>query len=335
MHREHTRLAARVTHVANALERRGVVATYNVHDRVLANRRSRSLFSSSATDLDETQRRVIEALDADGYIVMPFAELVPDEELQAAVFAQGAAFIESTERGLAEEATGEASAALRRRPGKEFVVRLHSFDDVPLDPVHDAWFRVCTSRRLLDIANGYLRMWAKLSYVDLWYTAPQPAGTDRVASQLWHRDFDDKHLLKAFLYLVDVDESAGPFEYVSGSQPGGRHTGTRQWGPLRTGRFSEDDVRKHVPAEEIKTFTAPRGTLILCNTSGLHRGGFATERPRALMTATYCSPASLKALSLRNYTLASEAPADPAVRYAIIYADSNVHSSSGLTAPVH
>ena len=60
-------------------------------------------------------------------------------------------------------------------------------------------------------------------------------------------------------------------------------------------------------ADAIKTFTAPRGTVILCNTSGLHRGGFSTAKPRVLATATYCSPASLRALSRRNYTPAADA----------------------------
>ena len=316
MHRQRTHLAARVTHVATALEHRGIATTYKVHDRALANRQSRRHFAAAPVELDDTQRRLVEALDTDGYAVVQVADLLPDGELRATVLAQGDAFVADTERGLADEAGGGVGATLRRRAGKEFVVRAYSFDDVKLDPARDAWLRACTSRRLLDIANSYLRMWAKLSYVDLWYTAPQPAGTERAASQLWHRDFDDKHLLKAFLYLVDVDESAGPFEYVGGSQPGGRHTETRQWAPMRTGRFSEEEVAKHVPADAIKTFTAPRGTVILCNTSGLHRGGFATERPRALATATYCSPASLKALSERNYTLAGDASGDPAVRYA-------------------
>jgi hypothetical protein len=315
MHRQRTHLAARVTHVAKSLERRGIATTYKVHDRALANRRSRHLFAGSPAEIDETQQRIVQALDTDGYTVIPFAELFPDDELRAAVLAEGDAFVADTERGLADEANGTA-ATLRRRAGKEFVVRAYSFEDVTLDPARDAWLRACISRRLLDIANSYLQMWTKLSYVDLWYTAPQPAGAERAASQLWHRDFDDKHLLKAFLYLVDVDASAGPFEYVGGSQPGGRYTGTQPWAPMRTGRLSEEEVSKHVPDDAIKTFTAPRGTVILCNTSGLHRGGFATERPRALATATYCSPASLKALSDRNYTLAGDASADPAVRFA-------------------
>jgi hypothetical protein len=53
------------------------------------------------------------------------------------------------------------------------------------------------------------------------------------------------------------------------------------------------------------TFTAPKGTIIFCNTSGFHRGGFATGKPRALATFTWDSPASLKALSERNFTFAA------------------------------
>jgi hypothetical protein len=162
---------------------------------------------------------------------------------------------------------------------------------------------------MLDVANAYLRMWSKLSYVDLWYTVPQPEESERVASQLWHFDFDDKHLLKAFLYLEDVDAGTGPFEYVAGSQPGGQYHEVRPWKPMDYGRVPEEEVKAKVPESAVRTFTAQRGTLIFCNTSGLHRGGFAKSNPRVLATATYCSPASLAALSERNYELN---PADAA-----------------------
>lgn len=82
------------------------------------------------------------------------------------------------------------------------------------------------------------------------------------------------------------------------------------------GRVPDEDVARSVPSEEIATFTGPKGTLILCNTSGLHRGGFATAGPRVLATATYCSPASLKALSNRNYSTTLETT-DPVVGYAV------------------
>jgi hypothetical protein len=242
----------------------------------------------------------VRALDIEGYATIPFDELITDEELRAAVSQQGADFVDSTKQGLTQEEGDGASAKLRRRPGKEFLVRAHSFDGVRLGLEH-AWFRACLSAHMLDVANAYLRMWSKLSYVDLWYTVPQPSETERLASQLWHYDFDDKHLLKAFLYLADVGAGTGPFEYVAGSQPGGQHHKVRPWKPMGFGRLPEEEVQQNVPADAIRTFIAPRGTLIFCNTSGLHRGGFATSRPRVLATATYCSPASLAALSQRNY----------------------------------
>ena len=69
------------------------------------------------------------------------------------------------------------------------------------------------------------------------------------------------------------------------------------------GRVPEEEVKREIPDEAVQTFTAPAGTILFCNTSGLHRGGFASGAPRILATATYCSPASLAALSVRNYEI--------------------------------
>jgi len=42
--------------------------------------------------------------------------------------------------------------------------------------------------------------------------------------------------------------------------------------------------------------------MIFCNTSGFHRGGYATgNRPRVMAVYNYSSPASLAALTLRNF----------------------------------
>jgi hypothetical protein len=307
MHRQNTKLSKRVNRIASSVERRGIVATYGLHERLLANRGARRRLASDEPQLDETQRGLVEALDRDGYVTLPFTDLHAQETWER-LEAQGAAFVEETERTIAAGGQGKV------RAGKEFVVRAWSFEGTTLGD-DDAWFAACTSRRILDVANAYLRLWAKLSYVDLWYTAQQPATDERVASQNWHVDFDDKHLLKAFVYLTDVGAEHGPFEYVPGSQAGGRRI-VREWVPMGYGRVPDDELAEKVPDAEIATFTGPKGTLILCNTSGLHRGGFATAGPRVLATATYCSPASLKALSNRNYASALEAT-DPVVRFAV------------------
>jgi len=314
VHRTRSQFASRVNRVASGLERRGVVATYELHDRLLANRGARRRFEQTQPVLDDVQQRVLERLREDGYATLPFSELVPDAAVWQELEGDAQRFVSETEAGLAREQEG-GEAELRRRAGKEFLVRKYSFD-VQLGP-DDPWLRLGVNPRLLDLANAYLEMWSKLEYVDVWYTAP--AGTDeRRASQRWHRDFNDRHLLKAFLYLVDVDEETGPLEYVPRSAPGGELEQLWPWRPLGDNYPPDDEFAERVNGRSV-TFTAPKGTIIFCNTSGFHRGGFAKTKPRVLATLTWDSPASLKALSERNYVLrdGGDATLTDAQRYAL------------------
>jgi hypothetical protein len=306
VHRTRTRFAARINRVASGLERRGVVATYELHDRLLANRDARRRYSHAAPGLDEVQQQVLERLRLEGYATLPFSELVPDPAVWEELEADTQRFVSETEAGLAREAEG-GEAALRRRAGKEFLVRKYSWGvELALD---DPWLRLGVNPRLLDLANAYLQMWSKLEYVDVWYTPPA-GGDERKSSQRWHRDFNDRHLLKAFLYLVDVDEETGPFEYVPRSAPGGELERLWPWRPLGENYPPEDEFVARVNGRSV-TFTAPKGTIIFCNTSGFHRGGFAKAKPRVLATLTWDSPASLKALSERNYVFRDSGAAGP------------------------
>ena len=301
MHRKRTRFAARVHRVATALERRGVVATYEVHDHLLANRAARRHYTHARPVLDGEQQRIVEQLREEGYATRPFAEVIPEREAWQEIDQEAARFVAETEQELAKEREGGESA-LRRREGKEFVVRKYAYD-VELD-LDNPWLRLGLNPRLLDIANTYLGMWAKLEYVDVWYT-PAAGPGERRSSQRWHRDFNDRHLLKAFLYLVDVDEDGGPFEYVPRTAPGNELDHLWPWRPLGD-NYPPDDEFAATVADRAVSFTAPKGTLIFCNTCGFHRGGFATGKPRVLATVTYSSPASLASLTERNFTVRSD-----------------------------
>ncbi len=319
MHRETTTFARRVnrvfTHradrVAKAVERRGIRATYELHDRLLSNRKSRALHEADRPVLDDVQKRVLADVEESGFSVVSFQDLFADAAHWSELEAMRDRFVAETEADLAK-----GGEHVRVRAGKEFVVRLHSYGvEIGLD---DPWFRAVASRRLLDLANTYLEMWSKLEYVDVWYSVPQPAGTQRISSQRWHRDYDDKHLLKVFLYLVDVDENMGPFQYVPGSHPGGPYADAWPWQPLGQNYPTEEELEARIPASSIKAFTAPKGTLIFCNTAGFHRGGFSTTDPRVLATATYASPASLASLTVRSYSLATGADSlDAPTRFAL------------------
>jgi hypothetical protein len=295
--------------LAAVAERRGISATYAVHDRLLRNRDARHRYRDRPTQLGSFQLRLVDDLRRDGYSAVPFGELFPDPALWDDVAAQGRRFIEAAERTVAE---GEEAADRK----KSFLIR-SSRQEAAGDG--HPWLSASLSSPLLAVANAYLGMWSKLQYVDLWYSIPQPATAQRAESQLWHRDHNDRQLLKVFLYLVDVDEATGPFEFVAGSQPGGRHEQAWPWWPGPTRRIPDEDLRNRIPAGDVRTFTGEAGTMLFCNTSGLHRGGYATARPRVLATSTYCSPAGLAALCLRTGDLppdANSAPGDEA-RFAL------------------
>jgi hypothetical protein len=311
VHRTKTKFAARVNHVATALERRGVRATYALHDRVLSNRRSRRRLEQDQPALDEVQQRIVSDLEREGFSLLTFSELFPEGDLWGEIEQQAERFAADT--AVALETDRER---LRTHAGKEFVVRLHSVGvEMGMD---DPWFRACTSRRILDIANSSLGLWSKLEYLDLWYSVPQSEEAKRRSSQRWHRDFNDRKLVKAFLYLVDVDEGNGPFEYIPGTAPGGMLGDAWPWAPLGNNYPPEHEVEERLAAQKARVFTGPKGTLLFCNTAGFHRGGFATERPRVLATVTYSSPASLAALTDRSYAFTgSPDDLDPPVRFAV------------------
>ena len=204
MHRTRTRFAARVNRVATGLERRGVVATYESHDRLLANRASRRRYAHESHGARRVPAaRSLERLRKDGYATLPLSELVPDpERLEGA---------RGGRRALRHRDARPGSLASKRAASRRCAVGpARSFSSGSTRGASSSastirGLRLGTNPRLLDLANAYLGMWSKLEYVDVWYTPP--AGSDeRLSSQRWHRDFNDRHLLKAFLYLVDVDE---------------------------------------------------------------------------------------------------------------------------------
>ncbi len=319
MHRRKTKLARRMNRVlthradrfSKALERSGIRTTYELHDRILSNRSSRRLWAGDHVQPDDVQQRVLGELDEQGYSLLTFGELFPDPQHWQDVEAMRDRFVAETEADLA--AGGDH---VRVRAGKEFVVRMLSYG-VEVGP-DDPWLGACLSHRMLDVANSYLRMWSKLEYLDVWYSVPQPATGERISSQLWHRDYNDKHLLKAFLHLVDVDEDMGPFQYVPESQPGGRYADAWPWSPLGQNYPSEQELEQRIPASDVRTFTGPKASLLFCNTAGFHRGGFSTSAPRVLATVTYSSPASLASLTERSFTYTgSLEELDEPTRYAL------------------
>lgn len=163
-------------------------------------------------------------------------------------------------------------------------------------PVFDAstpWAKVAMETPILDIAKAYIPD-ATLYHYNIWQTlvCEQPP----FSSQLWHRDYEDRIMLKVFLYLTDVDAGAGPLWYLPGTHSLGHRKNLRPSASIvdRVLRTSDKQMAAKVPESEWVELTGPAGTLLLVDTAGYHKGGYATERERWLYTCQFCTSKAKK-----------------------------------------
>lgn len=110
----------------------------------------------------------------------------------------------------------------------------------------------------------------------------------------WHRDSPFTHQFKAILYLTDVTEENGPFEYIKGThhQKSLRETAKFLGVPTSNYRFTPEQIINLEDAGLIpkrSTITGKKGTLLLADVRGLHRGKPLLQGQRMAITRYYFS----------------------------------------------
>jgi hypothetical protein len=95
------------------------------------------------------------------------------------------------------------------------------------------------------------------------------------SGQGWHRD-SLQFQYKSFVYLSDVSPENGPFQILSGShKPAWQIHDTFRFGLDPTNSRLADEIAEKIVASRpflLKTLTAKAGTVVLINTSAIHRG---------------------------------------------------------------
>lgn len=242
----------------------------------ILNRESRICYKKNVSQFSDVQRRVIRDLNLYGIGAAHLEELFPGEDILSRL-QQYAVALRSQGKSVED---------------KPFLLALWSYNNKneAID-LSNPFVRLSLDPQVLGIVNGYLKMCAKFFFYTLNITLPVPAGSSHIKSQQWHRDPEDIKLCKVFLYLSDVDERRGPFTYVRGSNRGGKWYGLFHPPLPMRARPRDQEVRRVVPPSDIKAFTGRAGTIIFCDTRGLHFGGYATSGERLMFTAEF-SPKS-------------------------------------------
>jgi len=99
-------------------------------------------------------------------------------------------------------------------------------------------------------------------------------------------------LYKSFVYLTDVpDESYGPYSYVPGSH---EPSFFKRKATKYVNKYKSDPETDAVffDEDDAEVFTAPKGTLVISDQSGYHRGIPQAEGKRRVVANTQYQPAS-------------------------------------------
>ena len=224
--------------------------------------------------ISDTQKKVLNDLNLNGVSVINFSDLLDESLLNDML-----EWIVNNEKNLTTKHKKKFLLSYFGTENKELLL-----------DVTNPFVRFYLSSQILEITSLYLGYIPQLFEVYVEKTIP--VGLENPTySQNWHRDPEEKRTLKVFVYLSDVTDDAGPFTYVMGSAP----TGMGKYNKLFPQKLphgsypSEMDVSSKIGLADLLTATGIKGSIIFCDTSGLHRGGYAKSQHRIMATGFYPS----------------------------------------------
>ncbi|WP_448266852.1 phytanoyl-CoA dioxygenase [Nostoc sp. DSM 114159] len=147
-------------------------------------------------------------------------------------------------------------------------------------------------KRLLNLIENYIGLPIAFHGVHLRKDFPSK---HQFGTLLWHSDAEDRRIIKIFIYLNDVEEKTGPFEYIPRSL-----TSLFSWNYIqlyyklwKSGYMGIDDeeVKPVIPKSAWKSCPGPAGTVIIVDTkNALHHGTVRTEERSTLFFCYTANP---------------------------------------------
>lgn len=240
------------------------------------------------SDFSRLSARIIEDLRVNGIAFSHINDLFPHNNF-------GYSFRDWVKRN---------ESKLAQNSKKKFLYSYFGTDsgETPVDR-NNPFFKFYLSDEILYLCSEYLNYLPQLNYLAVEKTVPALDLNSPQHSQNWHRDPEEKRTMKVFIYVNDVDESNGPFTYVRGSHPTSKSRYAGLFPQVLPYGSYPDAARLEdlIDPKDIVLATGNSGTVIFCDTAGIHRGGLAAKGKRIMATAFYPSQKwSEKSLVTRN-----------------------------------
>ena len=138
-------------------------------------------------------------------------------------------------------------------------------------------------QRLLNIVENYLGL--PVAYQGVFFRR-DIANEVAIKSRLWHIDMEDRKVLKIIVYLNDINDDTGPFQYIPQSLTS---TAVRSL-KYRSGYITDETMQQAISPSNWKSCTGLSGTVIIAATSSIfHRGKIPVASDRFAVFFDYTS----------------------------------------------
>ena len=213
------------------------------------------------SSIDLANSYSLNKLTSDGYTLFPSAldQASVEKILDLSLSLKGA------NRGM-DSGTGYQDGIYFDRTNPKTV----RFDYHPNDLIADSTIQeLVTDPTVLRIAQDYLGTLPVLDFVVMWWHTKSNS-PDKEAAQYFHFDMDRLRWIKFFFYITDVGPENGPHIFVPKSHSdNGLPFALRKNGYKR---LDDNQVEIHFKQGSWQQFVGPKGSMIVEDTRGLHKG---------------------------------------------------------------
>lgn len=219
----------------------------------------------------ERDRVIVDALKREGVYVTTLADLGLDSTTN---------LLNAARNQLSTMAAVQNSQIAQRLP------QIYTVTDLP------EFFTWGSEQKLLNIVENYIGLPVAFQGVHLRKDFPNE---NQFGTLLWHKDSEDRRMVKVIIYLTDVEEKHGPFEYVPLSlTPLHSLNYYRIYYKLWQSGYlgiNDEQLQEIIPKSAWKSCPGPAGTVIFADPkTALHHGTLRTEERSALFFVYTANP---------------------------------------------
>lgn len=140
----------------------------------------------------------------------------------------------------------------------------------------------------INFSQQYLKSYPVIDNISSWWSFPT-IEPDKIAAQWWHFDLERPKWLKFFFFMTDCNIETGAHSFVRGTHK----NKAIKWRLRKKGyaRISDEEVNNCYEKKDITQILAKKGSLLIEDTRGLHKGSKLTKDHRFLIQVQYSSSA--------------------------------------------